>query len=112
MAHDSFQYTFSNDINLAIIMTLKRYALFKHPRKTPHTSKMLSTFDSSCLLLPSREQKDLSAQFRSNACFLQSQEGSDEAEGIEAAPVGFREAKRVRKRKHSSGEMREEKMSS
>lgn len=67
MAHDSFQYTFSNDINLAIIMTLKRYALFKHPRKTPHTSKMLSTFDSSCLLLPSREQKELSAQFRSNA---------------------------------------------
>lgn len=67
MAHDSFQYIFSNDINLAIIMTLKRYALFKHPRKTLHTSKMLSTFDSSCLLLPSREQKELSAQFRSNA---------------------------------------------
>lgn len=30
--------------------------------------KMLSTSDSSCLLLPSREQKNLSAQFRSNAC--------------------------------------------
>ena len=29
--------------------------------------KMLSTSDSSCLLLPSREQKNLSAQFRSNA---------------------------------------------
>ena len=64
---------------------------------------MSSSISIICLCVHQREQLLLSAE---------NQEGSEEAEGIEAAPVGFRQANRVRKRKHSSGEMREEKMSS
>lgn len=64
---------------------------------------MSSSISISCPCVHQREQLLLSAE---------SQEGSEEAEGIEATPIGFREAKRVRKREHSSGEMREEKMSS
>lgn len=45
--------------------------------------------------------------------FLQSHEGSEEAEGIRSRSCsGFREAKRVRERKHSSEEIREEKTAS
>lgn len=57
MAHDSFHYAFPNDKNLAVIMMLQNYALFKHPRKILCTSKILPADNNACLL-PNTEERN------------------------------------------------------
>lgn len=46
MAHDSFHYTFLNDINMAKIMTLQSNTLFKYPKKTLCTNKIFPNYNS------------------------------------------------------------------